>query len=715
MPSLELQSDRDRVLDATDLVALVGEHVALKPKGREHVGLCPFHDDRSPSLTIFHKAGASWYKCFACGATGNAFDFLLNFHKMTFPEALRFLAARAGMELTQRFERQHHEGGIGKQDLIEANRLALKFYRRMLADETEGAVARGVIESRGISPAMAESFQLGYAPDRRDGIEQALARAAAHVRSTGAKGARSGEKSGPPSIETFVAAGVVRDGYSGRSDFLRHRLVFPICDNLGNPIAFGGRKLRDEDEPKYLNSPESPLFYKSKSLYGIHLASQSIIKSKVAIVTEGYTDVIACHQAGFTNVVATLGTALTRDHAKLLQQRCETVILLFDGDAAGMRAADRGVEVFFAEKIDVKVCTLPGGRDPDDLLRTPDGVTAFRAALDSAIDALAYLVRRFQSEYGAKTGVSGKHQSLEALFRKLAELGFGSLPVVRRTLVLASLASITGLAERQLEAAVAAIRTPARRAPSAPAGDASTSADTMPVFDEMALDESANDSPVSRARRPAEKFLLALLLASPELAQATVSVSNPDAGESDSKAWLPICEALLPSAFRFSGYRELYRTWHDCVETGRSPTLQHVLAQLPADETHNDEEDQGPQAAVLARKALKGLASDLYLLGEQLREKDDAAADRSPLERLRMYYDDLERLERRDRYRNRSSDPIPASQTAAPGAADEAQTASRATGNLAATPIDLSTAQERLRLLRERGNDATRTQRRITR
>ena len=160
-------SDRDRVLDATDLIGLVGEHVALRPKGREHIGLCPFHDDRSPSFAVVSHKGTPFYKCFACGVGGNAIDFVMNFHKMSFIDALKLLAARAGIELTQRSEREHRDGEIGKDDLYRANLLALKLYRRLLNDPVEGAVAREVVAKRRIAPAMVEAFQLGYAPDRR--------------------------------------------------------------------------------------------------------------------------------------------------------------------------------------------------------------------------------------------------------------------------------------------------------------------------------------------------------------------------------------------------------------------------------------------------------------------------------------------------------------------------------------------------------------------
>jgi DNA primase len=616
--------DRDRVLEATDLVTLIGEHIALRPKGREHVGLCPFHEDRTPSFQVVSHKGTPFYKCFACGASGNAFDFVINYHKMSFFEALKLLAARAGIELSTRFEREEKSDGIRKEDLYRANQLAMKLYRRLLNDPSEGLAAREVVERRRIASEMVEAFQLGYAPDRRDAIESAIARATAMAKETG--------REIPPPVQAFLEAGVVREGNYGRGDLLRHRLVFPICDDLGRPIAFGGRKIRDEDEPKYINSPESPLFHKSKALYGIHLAKQHIIKSEVAIVTEGYTDVIACHEAGIKNVVATLGTALTRDHARILQRLCSTVVLLFDGDTAGLRAADRAVEVFFAERIDVKVCTLPNSLDPDELLREPGGVETFRRHLDGAVDALTYFVRRFRAEYASKPAMSGKQKVLEAMLAKLVELGIGSLSGIRKRLILASLASITGIPEQELEASMPQAR-PTGRTASTSEMTSGNDQNLAPVPTDSEPDDRQS-LPISRARREAEKFLLALILANPACVRESVPVADPD--NPTSVHALPLPEACQPGAFRDPDFRAIYRTWHDCTEAGRIPTFELVLAEL-------------------ADSRRKGLASDLWLLGESLRERDEQAT----LARIREAYSSYERVALKDLARESGRHALP--------------------------------------------------------
>ncbi|MBT8487168.1 MAG: DNA primase, partial [Phycisphaerae bacterium] len=324
------QSEIDQVREATDLVRLVSEHVAIQPRGREYVGLCPFHDDHKPSFAVVTHKGSSFFHCFACGASGDCFRFVMRFHSMEFGEALRYLAERAGITLQPRGAAggERDDGGPRRGDLIATQERALAFFRRVLADSAAGATARGALEDRGITPDMVDRFQLGAAPEGYDGLLRRL------------------DASDRPVAR---AAGLLktRQDESGEYDAFRNRLMFPICDEVGRPVAFGGRILDPDDQPKYLNSAESPIFRKSRTLYGLHLARRSIMDASLAIVTEGYTDVIACHQAGFENVVGTLGTALTADHARILARICDTVVLLFDGDEAGQKAADRGVEVFF--------------------------------------------------------------------------------------------------------------------------------------------------------------------------------------------------------------------------------------------------------------------------------------------------------------------------------------------------------------------------------
>ena len=497
--------DRERVLDAVDLVALIGEHVRLQRKGREHLGLCPFHDDRRPSMAVVTHKGTPFFKCFACGAAGNAIDFMMRYHRLEFPEALRQLAERAGLSLSPRRGGDRGENTDRRADLIRANEIAARAFRRLIADETDGVGARKMLDRRGVSEEMRERFGLGAAPPAWDRLATGL---------EAWSGAGGGDEARLP-MAVFEEAGLVQRSRRGEwIDRFRNRLVFPIRNEMGRTIAFGARQLDPEDQPKYLNSPESAVFDKSSTLYGLDVAKQAIIRLKSAVVVEGYLDVIACHAAGFEHVVATLGTALTAGHARRLRHKAEEVVLLFDGDVAGERAADRAIEVFFGGTLDVRIGTLPGGLDPDDLLKTPDGKAAFARAIEDAVDALDHLLRRFVSSWSGTSGLSGRQRLLEDLLGRLARLGFHRMSPLRRSLVLDRLAGATGIGTSELLSAMPAPSTAPRHAADSVEVETPTRVVEAPADDVAPLD------PPTPARRSAERTLASVLLAWPELADA---------------------------------------------------------------------------------------------------------------------------------------------------------------------------------------------------
>ena len=456
--------DRQRVLDATDMVRLVGEHVSLKPKGREFACLCPFHDDHNPSCYIVpHK---QIFHCFVCGAGGNAIDFVMKYHQLGFREALELLANRAGVELTPRTPRPGRgdvttEPGVSKQEVADAGAFALDFFRTLLRHDSHGAEARATIDRRGLSSDMVTAFELGAAPDRWDGLLQTV------------------EKRGL-NTAAFVAAGLLkRRETGGLYDAFRHRWMFPIRDQLGRVVAFGGRKLREEDEPKYLNSSETPIFDKSATCYGLPQATERLRETRRAVVVEGYTDVIACHQAGETNVVATLGTALTPKHARVLRRFCDEVVLVFDGDDAGQRAADRALEVFFSEPVDVRIAVLPGGADPADLLAQPDGTAKWREAIARASDALEFRFSRLRERL-APMSSTARVRAVEEDVAGLRRLGVDRLSPIRRRVVVRRLSQLAGVDEATVQRAFRAgpapraressdLTPPAQRPPEGPA------------------------------------------------------------------------------------------------------------------------------------------------------------------------------------------------------------------------------------------------------
>ncbi len=432
--SASRNDDRQRVLDATDIVELIGEHLALHAKGREYVAVCPFHDDHKPSMSVVpHK---QIFHCFSCGASGNAYDFMMRFHGMDFRETIRQLADRAGVTLTpfkpqaNRQSPQHGaEGEITRDDIARANAFALGFFRSILSHNEHGAEARDAIAKRGITDDIVDRFQIGASPNRWDGLLLTI-------------------KKQNLDINHFLAAGLLKRRDNGEPyDALRNRIVFPILDQIGRPIAFGARRINEEDEPKYLNSPENALFDKSSTLFALDKAARPIQSERRAIIVEGYTDAIACHQAGVGNAVATLGTALTSKHATALQRLCDRVVLLFDADAAGLKAADRGVEVFFSSNVDVQIAVLPEGADPADLLETEGGREQFDQTIESAEDAMAFRFRRL-SEQLAGEGVSARAKAVERDIQRLVELGLGAVAPIRRRLIIRNYATLVGVDER---------------------------------------------------------------------------------------------------------------------------------------------------------------------------------------------------------------------------------------------------------------------------
>ncbi|MBX3389037.1 MAG: DNA primase [Phycisphaeraceae bacterium] len=435
--------DKQRVRDASDIVRIIGEVVALKPKGREYGGLCPFHDDHNPSMAVVpHK---QIFHCFVCGTGGDVFTFVRKFHKMEFREALEYLAQRAGIELKPR-RRETNEGGqegISRQQIFEANAVATEFFKAIYNHPEHGRAARAVVEKRGISSEMVEKFGIGASPDRFDGLLLTIRNKQLDPRAFAEAGL----------LRTKIETGHMYDTF-------RDRLMFPITDVIGRPIAFGGRKIKEEDEPKYLNSPESRVFNKSATLFGLAQASRAIQVQRTAVITEGYTDTIACYQAGLENVIATLGTALTREHAVILRRLCDRVVLLFDGDEAGQRAADRAAEIFFSEPLDVVVATLEkvtDAKDPDELLKREGGLDLLRRAIGAGVDVLRYRFARVARTV-AGGGIAVRSRAVEEEVARLAELGLSEVEPVRRRMIIRELARLADIGEETIARAIPVAR-----------------------------------------------------------------------------------------------------------------------------------------------------------------------------------------------------------------------------------------------------------------
>jgi len=342
----------DLVRARIDLVDLISQRVLLRRTGKNWKGLCPFHDDRNPSFTVSRETGR--YKCWSCGAGGDAFTWVMETQKVDFPEALRILAQQAGVTLSER-----QAGDPGKRTLYEQMMTsAVQFFRNALHRSSD---ALEYCKSRDLPEAVLDEWEVGYAPD----VGEALA---IHL-----------QKAGFPLATGKELFLVDQDASGGYFDKFRGRLMFPIRDERGALVALGGRLLGD-GVPKYVNSGDTPIFAKRRVLYGMHKAKDAIAKSRRAVLVEGYLDVIACHRAGVHEAVASLGTALGSDHAKLLRRWCEEVVILYDSDPAGQSAAQRAAEVLTDEGLRTRIALIPEGKDPDALLRQGGPAAVQRAA-----------------------------------------------------------------------------------------------------------------------------------------------------------------------------------------------------------------------------------------------------------------------------------------------------------------------------------------------
>jgi len=349
------QEDIERVREATDLVELLSQYLSLKKAGKNYTTLCPFHSEKKPSFYISPERQI--YHCFGCGAGGNVYSFLMEMEKVSFPEAVRMLASKAGIRL-----REPDAKAGPREALYRANEFADDFYHNTLLQRESGKKGRDYVKQRGLGHELIDRFRLGYSTPSWDGLK---------------KSAES------VSEEVLIKAGLLIRSEKGRTyDRFRDRLMFPIRNVSGRVIGFGGRSVGDSS-PKYMNSPDTEIYKKGKTLYGLWEAKQEIRGSGKAIIVEGYTDLLSLWSVGVRGIVASLGTALTEQQAKLLSRYAENVVILFDADAAGSDAAVRSLDILLEHGLDVSVVSLPAGCDPDSFAREKGG-EALLALIESA-------------------------------------------------------------------------------------------------------------------------------------------------------------------------------------------------------------------------------------------------------------------------------------------------------------------------------------------
>ncbi|MGQ9561258.1 MAG: DNA primase [Candidatus Oleimicrobiaceae bacterium] len=420
----------NEVRAASDIVEVVSAYLALKKRGQNYFGLCPFHTEKTPSFSV--NPQRQIFRCFGCGAGGNVFTFLMRMENITFPEAVLRLAQRAGISIT--LDRLDEREAREREAIYAANRMAAEYFYRNLTAAAEGAAARAYLEARHLQLGPLGKFGLGYALDRWDGL----------INHAAAK---------KVSVEVLHLAGLVvprSDG--GYYDRFRHRLMFPFFDLMGKIVGFGGRRLREDESAKYVNSPETMVYKKGATLYGLYQSKEYIRQADTAILVEGYIDLLSLFQRGICNVVASSGTALTEEQATLLRRYCQQVVVLYDADSAGSSAAIRGADILVARGLDVRVARLPAGHDPDSFVNeqgeeaVKDLVAQARSLVEFKIDALR--------QAGFFASPEKKARAIHAVIESVAVIP----DEIKRNLVAQQVGQMLGMDERVIVAAVNRVR-----------------------------------------------------------------------------------------------------------------------------------------------------------------------------------------------------------------------------------------------------------------
>lgn len=522
IPKDKIEDVRER----TNIVEVVRRHVELKRAGTgSWKGLCPFHAEKTASFHVHEQR--QFFHCFGCGEKGDVFTFLTKIEQRSFMEVLRDLAGQAGIDLPEKpmspaEKRALADAESERERMLRTMELAVAFFEEQLATPG-GAAARAYLEKRGISQAVVERFRVGYAPAGWEALQKHLA--ARQVPTTVAE-----------------ALGLVGVNERGRYDFFRDRVMLPVFDRQGRAIGFSSRLLDPEaKDRKYVNSPDSPLFHKRQALYGLHVAQEAIRRGGEAVVVEGNFDVLSLHEAGIANVVAPMGTALTREHASLLGRMARRVVVVFDGDEAGERAARKALPVFLEVDVDGYVAKLPAGVDPDDFVRK-EGAETFRKLCANARPMVEQSID--DAARVAEDSVPGRLRATEELAPVLAAVRNQTA----RELYMSRAAAALGLSPQQMARAVRQAAAAARAAARPIEGAAGVS-----------------DGPAARRDPPKEELdALALMASHPELAR-------------------------LPEARRVRdlltdpGIRQIFRTALDALEQGERPDVPAWLDAGPAD------------------------------------------------------------------------------------------------------------------------------------
>ncbi len=404
------------------IINLVESYTSVKKTGKGYVGLCPFHDDTNPSMHVDDDKGL--FHCFSCGAGGDIFGFYMRYNNLSFPEALSELAKKAGVTIEKQSSPAPQKSPNSA--LYKINAVAAKFYRKTLTEGKKGKAGRDYLEKRNIPPETSKEFIFGFAPEGWDGLVNFLA-----------------DNKVPLNIAEKVGLIVKRKNADGYYDRFRNRLMFPICNVEGKVIGFGGRRVNEEDEPKYINSPESDIYQKRKSFYGINKSKDYIRHEGRAILVEGYTDFLSLYSLGIKNVAATLGTSLTREHVGVLKRYTDNVVVMFDSDESGRKAAVRSLDALLEEGLLPHVAPLPAGKDPDSYI-SEEGPEKFAQLIEDSVSWVEFFIEMSIDRY--KKG----RITLNRMVRDIVELLEKLRDPVEKSLRIKKTAEMLGIKESEI-------------------------------------------------------------------------------------------------------------------------------------------------------------------------------------------------------------------------------------------------------------------------
>lgn len=406
-----------KIKEQNDIVDVISEKVKLKRVGRNYTGLCPFHNEKSPSFTV--SSEKQIYKCFGCGEAGNVISYIMKDRNLTFPEAARILAEKANIII----DLESEQNNVQKDNFNKMYNINVEAARYFYDNLRKDKKASSYFTNRGIAEATMKKFGLGFSFDKWDGLLSYL------------------KKKGYSELDLFNVGLIIKSPKGSYYDRFRNRIMFPVFDYKGKVIGFGGRVL-DDSKPKYLNSPETPLFHKGLHLYGLNFVIKNN-KSRTVIIVEGYMDCISLHQYGFVNVVASLGTALTINQAKLLKKYVDTVIISFDADFAGQSATLRGLEILRSEGFDLRVLLVPQGKDPDEYIKN-SGKQAFQKLVDEALPLIDYRIKR------ASEGINFSNSEMIIQYAKKITEIIIDLDPVEKDVYIKKISEQTGIKEQAI-------------------------------------------------------------------------------------------------------------------------------------------------------------------------------------------------------------------------------------------------------------------------